>query len=119
VDTLAVTLTLVTYNWDQGNPRYARVAKFVERFFNNLPKLQREPRHKGWQSVMISASAPDWPRFAAVDEWRNAQNADALQEMRVAFGEFLNRWEPVSAPVTKTSQTALFEEFLTWRANAQ
>jgi TRAP-type uncharacterized transport system substrate-binding protein len=119
VDTLAVTLTLVTYNWEKGNPRYSRVAKFVERFFNNLPKLQQAPRHKGWQSVMISASAPDWPRFAAVDEWRTAQNADALQEMRVAFGEFLNRWETASAPVAETGQTQLFEEFLTWRANAQ
>jgi hypothetical protein len=39
--------------------------------------------------------------------------------MRVAFGEFLNRWETASAPVAETGQTQLFEEFLTWRANAQ
>jgi len=119
VDTLAVTLTLVTYNWKKGNPRYDRVENFVKRLFANLPDLQKPPRHKGWQSVMISASAPDWPRFAAVDEWRGEQNADALQEMRVAFGEFLNRWEPASVQIEENAQTKLFEEFLTWRAQAQ
>ncbi len=123
VDTVAVTLVLVTYNWDKGNPRYARVAKFVQRLFDNLPKLRTGPRHKGWQSVQVSASAPGWPRFAAAAEWQNSQRAQALQDMRVAFDEFLSKWTSESAsqtvPAKPAEQIKLFEEFLNWRAKAQ
>jgi TRAP-type uncharacterized transport system substrate-binding protein len=115
VETIAVTLALVTYNWDKSNPRYARVAKFVERLFNNIQKFQSAPRHKGWQSVQISATAPGWPRFAAASEWQSSQRADAIQDMRVAFNEFLGRWTTVSSDVKPSEQIKLFEEFLEWR----
>ncbi|MGB0085761.1 MAG: TAXI family TRAP transporter solute-binding subunit [Rhodomicrobiaceae bacterium] len=123
VSTVAVTLVLITYNWDKGNPRYARVAKFVQRLFDNLDKLRTGPRHKGWRSVQISASASGWPRFAAAAEWQTSQRAEALQEMRVAFNEFLSKWTSESAaqptPVQPAEQIKLFEEFLNWRAKAQ
>ncbi|NJM35635.1 MAG: ABC transporter substrate-binding protein [Rhodomicrobium sp.] len=73
VETVAVTLALVTYNWEKGNPRYNRVAKFVEQLFNNIQKFQSPARHKGWQSVQISATAPGWSRFAAAAEWQSSQ----------------------------------------------
>ena len=123
VSTVAVTLVLITYNWDKGNPRYARVAKFVERLFDDLDKLRTGPRHKGWQSVQISASASGWPRFAAAAEWQISRRAEALQDMRVAFNEF---FEQVDVRVGGTADTVkpaeqikLFEEFLNWRAKAQ
>jgi TRAP-type uncharacterized transport system substrate-binding protein len=115
VETLAVELTLVTYNWQKGSPRYTRVAKFVEQFLNDLSKLRLSPRHKGWRVMQVSDDTPIWPRFAAVTEWQNSNKNEALQEMRVAFGEFLNQWKPTSVPVVSTEQTQLFEEFLAWQ----
>lgn len=120
IETVAVTLALVTYNWKKDNERYARVEKFVESFFNNMSRLQSEPRHHGWKQVDLSAQAPGWPRFPAAQEWLDERRGQALQEMRVAFNEFLDRWsEPVAQEVKQNDQTELFEEFLRWRASAQ
>ncbi len=119
VETVGVTLALVTYNWEKGSPRYARVAKFVERFLNNLPKLQQPPRHRGWASLNIGDEQPGWPRFAAVTEWQAANKGKALQEMRVAFGEFLDRWAPEVQEIAPNQRTQLFEEFLEWRGRQQ
>lgn len=115
VNTLAVDLALVTYNWQKGSPRYALVSKFVERMLDNLDELRRPPRHKGWQTVQVNQELETFPRFAAVSEWQNSRKDDALQEMRVAFGEFLNQWAPSNAPAAATEQTQLFEEFLAWQ----
>lgn len=119
IDTLAVSLVLVTYNWQKGNQRYARVEDFVNRFLNNLAALRQQPRHKGWSSVQISASAPDWPRFAAVSEWQEDNKKEAIQDMRVAFNEFLDRWTPAAAPIERNEQTKLFEEFLDWQRTSR
>jgi TRAP-type uncharacterized transport system substrate-binding protein len=116
IDTIAVTLAIVTYNWETGSPRYAAVSKFVESLFNNLPKLQKAPRHPGWRSVQISATAAGWLRFAAAAEWPTAQRSDALKEMRGAFNEFLEKYtSESSAKVENSDQIKLFEEFLVWR----
>ncbi len=119
IETVAVTLAIFTYNWQKTNPRYAKVAKFVDRFFNNISKLQQPPRHPEWRSVQISASVDNWPRFAAAEEWQNSQRAEALQDMRVAFNEFLNQWTSDSASVKQTEQIKLFEEFLEWRQTSR
>ena len=119
VETVAVTLVLVTYNWQKGTPRHARVATFVQRMFGNLGMLQQPPRHKGWRSVELSASVRGWSRFAAVTEWQATQRQSAVQDMRVAFGQFLGRWTPETATVQAPEATKLFEEFLQWRQTAR
>lgn len=119
IETVAVTLALVTYNWKKSNERYARVEKFVESFFKNMPLLQKEPRHQGWKLVELRAQIPGWPRFPAAQAWLDERRQQALQDMRLAFNEFLDRWSEPAAKVEQNSQTKLFEEFLRWRANAQ
>jgi len=119
IETVAVTLALVTYNWKKDNQRYKRVERFVESFFSNMSRLQEEPRHRGWKLVELSAQAPGWPRFPAAQEWLDERRGQALQEMRVAFNEFLDRWSEPVAQVKQSEQTQLFEEFLRWRASAQ
>jgi uncharacterized protein len=118
IETIAVTLVLVTYNWPKGNPRYARVEDFVNRFFAAYPKLQEAPRHRGWRSVQMSATATGWPRFAAAAEWRPAKRPEAVEDMRIAFSEFLSRYTSETATV-QPQQQELFEEFLNWRRSAR
>lgn len=123
IETVGVTLALFTYNWKKGNPRYAKVAKFVERLYRKLPNLQKPPRHPDWNSVQISATASGWDRFPAAAEIQVAQREEALRDMRVAFSEFLNQWttdttiEQVSS--RPNEQIRLFEEFLQWRQTSQ
>jgi TRAP-type uncharacterized transport system substrate-binding protein len=119
IDTVAVTLVLVSYNWPKANPRYTRVATFVQRMFDNLGVLQQPPRHKEWCSVEISASVPGWPRFTAAAEWLAAQRQVAIQDMPVAFDQFLSRWTEEAATVQPPETTKLFEEFLQWRQSAR
>lgn len=120
IDTIAVTIALFTYNWEEDSPRYTPVAKFVERFFDNLSELQKPPRHPGWRSVQISADAAGWPRFAAAKEWQMAQRSDALQQMRSAFSEFLQKYRSDSfARIEMSDQIKLFEDFLVWRQSVQ
>ena len=120
IDTVAVTLVLVTYNWKRDDPRYDRVAEFVELFFNNLSKLQKPPRHPGWSSVQIGATAPYWERFAAATEWQKSKRTDALQQMRAAFDEFLDKYSSESSSQAGNSdRLQLFEEFLAWRQSAR
>lgn len=118
VETLAVTLALVTYNWPKGNPRYARVESFVKQLFAAMPKLQQPPRHPGWRGVQVSATAAGWPRFAAATEWQAEQRQEATDDMRVAFTEFLSRWTEETA-VREPAQNKLFEEFLNWRESGR
>jgi TRAP-type uncharacterized transport system substrate-binding protein len=116
VETVAVNLVLVTYNWPKTSPRYARVATFVQRMFDNIALLQQQPqRHKEWRSVQISASVPAWPRFAAAVEWQAARRQTALQDMRGAFDQFLSRWAVETPTAQHSDTTKLFEEFLQWR----
>lgn len=114
VETIAVTLVLVTYNWPKGNARYARVEDFVKRLFAAFPKLQDSPRHRGWQGVQMGATAPGWPRFAPAVELQAAHRTEAVEDMRIAFSEFLNRWTSETADV-QPQQQQLFEEFMNWR----
>lgn len=119
VDTIAVTLVLVSYNWPKANPRYTRVANFVQRMFDNLGALQQPPRHKEWRSVEISANVPGWPRLAAAVEWQAAQRQVAIQDMRTAFYQFLGRWTEETPTARPAETTKLFEEFLQWRQSAR
>ncbi len=129
IPTVAVTLAMVTYNWKKSNERYVRVERFVNAFLNNFSRLQDGPRHDGWKSVQLGAEAPGWARFAAAQEWLDQRRGQALQEMRVAFNDFLDQWsepttqveqtEPAAQPAAQNGQDELFEEFLRWRANAQ
>ncbi|WP_170937241.1 TAXI family TRAP transporter solute-binding subunit [Rhodomicrobium sp. R_RK_3] len=115
VETVAVTLALVTYNWPKSNPRYGRVEAFTKRFFASLPQLQSAPRHRGWRSVQAAATLPGWPRFPAAAEWRPEPKPVASEEMLYAFNQFLNRWTSETANVETPDQQKLFEEFLEWR----
>ena len=129
IPTVAVTLAMVTYNWKKTNERYARVERFVNTFLNNFSRLQDSPRHEGWKSVQLGAEAPGWTRFPAAQEWLDQRRGQALQDMRVAFNDFLDQWsepttqveqsEPAPQPAAQNDQDQLFEEFLRWRANAQ
>lgn len=64
VPTLAVTAVMAAYNWPESHPRYRKVQRFVEHFFEAFPKLQQAPYHPKWQQVDLAGEVPGWQRMA-------------------------------------------------------
>ncbi len=63
VPTLAVSAVMAAYNWAPDHPRYAKVARFVDRFFAEFDRLQQPPYHPKWQQVDLAAEVPGWQRL--------------------------------------------------------
>lgn len=73
VDTLAVPTALVAYNWPAGSNRYQRVARFTERLFDRVERLQEPGFDAKWRSVNLAATVPGLQRFAAAEQWLERQ----------------------------------------------
>ena len=73
VKTIAVGAVLAVYNWKSNNPRYKKVAHFVNRFFERFNDFQQAARHPKWREVNLSAVLPGWTRFGAAQEWLQRQ----------------------------------------------
>lgn len=74
ISTIAVPAVLAVYNWRPGQRRHARMVKFVDYIFKNLPKLQKPPFHRVWKNVNLAAPVPGWRRYGPVQ--------DKLDELR-------------------------------------
>ncbi len=68
VDTVAVGAVMAVYAWPRNNPRYERVARFVNALFANIGKLREPPNHPKWGDVNLGAQLPGWTRFPAAQE---------------------------------------------------
>jgi TRAP transporter TAXI family solute receptor len=64
VQTVAVGAVLAAYNWPADNPRYRKLARFIERFFANFDRLLQPPFHPKWREVDLAAQVPGWQRIA-------------------------------------------------------
>jgi ABC-type amino acid transport substrate-binding protein len=79
VQTVSVPTVLAIYNWQPGNERYKRMARFVDYMFERLPQLQQAPYDSAWKSVSLQAPVPGWKRHALVQ-----QKLDQLAKVRSA-----------------------------------
>jgi ABC-type amino acid transport substrate-binding protein len=79
VQTVSVPTVLAIYNWQPGNERYKRMARFVDYMFERLPQLQKAPYDSAWKSVSLQAPVPGWKRHALVQ-----QKLDQLAKVRSA-----------------------------------
>ena len=66
IETIAVPAVLAVYNWQPGSARYARMTRFVDRLFAQLPELQKPPFHPAWKNVNLAAPVPGWKRYGPV-----------------------------------------------------
>ncbi len=72
----AVPAVLAVYNWDveggsRMRQRYARVARFIEAFFDNRHELNDGPGgySENWCDVDLGLSIEGWTRLRAAQEW--------------------------------------------------
>jgi TRAP-type uncharacterized transport system substrate-binding protein len=73
IATIAVPTALVTYNWPAGSNRYQRVARFTDRLFSRVDKLQVAGFDAKWKSINLSANVPGLTRYPPAQDWLDRQ----------------------------------------------
>jgi len=73
IATISVPTVLVSYNWPKGSDRYQRVARFTDRLFGGIGKLQTAGFDAKWKTINLGASVPGLNRFPTAQEWLDRQ----------------------------------------------
>jgi len=111
VDTVAVGVVLIAYNWPKTNAdRYQRVQRFVEAFFPKIAAFQKPPHHVKWRDVNLAVTLPGWKRFDAAQEWLDQHTSPSAAVAQVAA----SATSPAEPPLPP-KDSALYQEFLRWR----
>jgi len=117
VPTVASGIVLAVYNWPVGSERYAKLANFVQRFFDNIDKFHNPARHPKWAEVNLAAEVPGWIRFKPAQDWldANVKNQGMPVGMQVAFDRFIEDYGQKSArAIAKPEREVLFNDFKKW-----
>jgi TRAP transporter TAXI family solute receptor len=115
IDTMSVCAVLISFNWPGDSVRYAKIAKFVDRFFANFDRFLVAPRHPKWREVNFAATLETWHRSPLAQKWidRVKQTTDAAS--RSHFDAFLAQAGGERAtPISEAERAELFRAFLQW-----
>jgi TRAP-type uncharacterized transport system substrate-binding protein len=77
IETISVPTVLVSYNWTRDSDRYRRVARFTDRVFSGIGKLQAGGFDSKWKTINLNARVPGLDRFSATQEWLDKQAGKA------------------------------------------
>lgn len=123
VETIAVGAVMAVFNWESNNPRYQKVARFIDAFFGKFEEFQKPPRHPKWQEVSLTAQVPGWKRFPHAEEWlkRAMTAAGGDPRLRRDFDQFLSerRVDAGSGSLSREQREAIFQDFLRWQTQKQ
>ena len=116
VDTMSVCAVLVSFNWPTDSVRYAKIAKFVDRFFSNFDAFLATPRHPKWREVNFAATLEGWKRSPLSQRWIDRAKAAATDSAsRGHFDAFLAQASGSrTAPISDSERADLFKAFLEW-----
>jgi TRAP-type uncharacterized transport system substrate-binding protein len=89
IQTISVPAVLAVFAWPENSDRHRRVVRFIDYFFERLPRLQNEPGyHPRWKDINLAATVPGWQRFKAmqrkIDGVANAAPAGAPNAPKTA-----------------------------------
>jgi uncharacterized protein len=117
VDTMSVCAVLVSFDWPTDSVRYAKIQKFVERFFSNFDSFLAPPRHPKWSEVNFAATLEGWKRSPLSQAWIDRAKAGATGDSasRSHFDAFLAQASGArSTPISDAERADLFRAFLQW-----
>ena len=115
VDTVSVCAVLVSFNWNSDSVRYAKIAKFVDRFFSNFDAFQKAPRHPKWREVNFAATLEGWHRSPLAQRWIDRAQQGSDTASRDHFEAFMAQATKTSgAPISDAERADLFRAFLEW-----
>jgi TRAP transporter TAXI family solute receptor len=114
VDTVSVCAVLISFNWSDDSVRYAKIAKFVDRFFANFDRFLVAPRHPKWREVNFAATLENWRRSPLAQHWIDRAKHANDAASRSHFDAFLAQASGRDAPISEAERAELFRAFLQW-----
>ncbi|MBC8013072.1 MAG: hypothetical protein H7X74_03155 [Methyloceanibacter sp.] len=116
VDTVSVCAVLVSFNWPGDSVRYAKIAKFVDRFFANFDSFLKSPRHPKWREVNFAATLEGWRRSPLAQSWIDRAEATTTDSAsRSHFDAFLAQASGTrDTPISDAERANLFRAFIQW-----
>jgi TRAP transporter TAXI family solute receptor len=123
IETVAVPVTMIAFNWKPDTSRFATVARFTNALFDGIAALQQAPRHPKWQEIDLRAELRGWDRFEGASTWLAAHDvgggtggpAYSDADLTIAFDEFLTtRFPGMAQSMTAEQRAALLEQFRIW-----
>jgi len=114
VDTVSVCAVLVSFNWAGDSARYAKIAKFVDRFFANFDRFLATPRHPKWREVNFAATLEGWKRSQLAQTWIDRAKQATDTASRSHFDAFIAQASGREAPISEAERAELFRAFLQW-----
>lgn len=116
VDTMSVCAVLVSFNWPSDSVRYAKIGKFVDRFFTNFDAFLAAPRHPKWREVNFAATLEGWKRSPLAQSWIDRTKAAPQDSAsRNHFDAFLAQASGGrNTPISDAERADLFRAFLEW-----
>ena len=114
VDTMSVCAVLISFNWAGDSVRYAKIAKFVDRFFANFDRFLATPRHPKWREVNFAATLEGWKRSPLAQTWIDRVSQATDTASRNHFDAFLAQASGRDAPISEAERAELFRAFLQW-----
>jgi TRAP-type uncharacterized transport system substrate-binding protein len=120
VPTIAGSMLLVVYNWPTSSERYAKLAKFVNKFFDSISKFQGPGRHPKWKEINVAYEVPGWTRFRPAQIWLDAHkdtDASTGGKLRADFDDFLRTQQTAGNVISKEQRDVLFQQFMAWYSN--
>ena len=126
VPTVATIIVLAAYNWPEKTERYAKMANFVQKFFDNLEKFRQPTRHPKWFDVNPAANVVGWRRFKPAQDWLDqnmptGQPAQRTSDLRAAFEAFMQDYTVKTGlgPQSKGERERMYNEFSKWWTERQ
>jgi uncharacterized protein len=114
VDTVSVCAVLISFNWPGDSLRYAKIAKFVDRFFANFDRFLNAPRHPKWREVNFAATLEGWRRSPLAQAWIERAKQATDTATRSHFDTFLAQASGRETPISDAERAELFRAFLQW-----
>ncbi|HXG78027.1 MAG TPA: TAXI family TRAP transporter solute-binding subunit [Methyloceanibacter sp.] len=115
VDTMSVCAVLISFNWNNDSARYAKIAKFVDRFFANFDRFLEAPRHPKWREVNYAATLEGWRRSPLSQAWIDRVKKTTDTASRSHFDAFLAQANGGRTTISEAERAELFRAFLQWR----
>jgi TRAP-type uncharacterized transport system substrate-binding protein len=120
IDTIAVGTVLAAVDATAGSPRFRKLSRFTNAFFNRFDSLLKPTRHPKWREVNLAAKLPELPRFRAAQDWLAKPGPDngANLPRPAKFSTNVSAaYLPVSfyQPMPMSEQERLFSRFLQWQ----
>jgi TRAP transporter TAXI family solute receptor len=115
IDTMSVCAVLISFNWARDSVRYAKISKFVDRFFANFDRFLTAPRHPKWREVNFAATLEGWRRSPLSQAWIDRAKQASDGASRSHFDAFLAQASGSrDVPISEAERAELFRAFLQW-----